>query len=335
MDRLRVALIGPGFIAQRHLEVLSREPGWSWSGSWGARPGQGGRGGPALRWTAVPRARRAARRRAPGGRLDLPAAGPAWRPRGGADRPRHPPHDREAARRRPRDAEHDRGGDPGEGAGRGRRLPLAGDGHAARGRRGHRRAAGPAAHGHWHDGLPGPRGGATRRGGGQMVEQATHLVDLSRRLLGEATVVAATRTATTTRTTRRWTCPTPHRHPPLRRRAGRRDHRDLHPRRDQRPGGPAVLRRAGDHDPPAGCPVRGLADQGRHGDRRVHRQPPVGRDRDPLRPDGQRPVPGRGPGVRRRRPDGDALPAVQPLRRRVADAPADVSIRDAGGGSAS
>ena len=27
MDRLRVALIGPGFIAQRHLEVLSTEPG--------------------------------------------------------------------------------------------------------------------------------------------------------------------------------------------------------------------------------------------------------------------------------------------------------------------
>ena len=26
MDRLRVALIGPGFIAQRHLEVLSTEP---------------------------------------------------------------------------------------------------------------------------------------------------------------------------------------------------------------------------------------------------------------------------------------------------------------------
>ena len=47
--------------------------------------------------------------------------------------------------------------------------------------------------GHWHDSLPGPawwRDGS--RGGGQMVEQATHLVDLSRRLLGEATVVAAT-----------------------------------------------------------------------------------------------------------------------------------------------
>jgi predicted dehydrogenase len=47
--------------------------------------------------------------------------------------------------------------------------------------------------GHWHDNLPGVswwRDLATS--GGQMVEQATHLVDLSRRLLGEGTVVAAT-----------------------------------------------------------------------------------------------------------------------------------------------
>jgi predicted dehydrogenase len=47
--------------------------------------------------------------------------------------------------------------------------------------------------GHWHDSLPGPAWWRDEsRGGGQMVEQATHLVDLSRRLLGEATVVAAT-----------------------------------------------------------------------------------------------------------------------------------------------
>ena len=47
--------------------------------------------------------------------------------------------------------------------------------------------------GHWHDNMPGVawwRDLAT--GGGQIVEQATHLVDLSRRLLGEGTVVAAT-----------------------------------------------------------------------------------------------------------------------------------------------
>lgn len=47
--------------------------------------------------------------------------------------------------------------------------------------------------GHWHDSLPGPAWWRDEsRGGGQMVEQATHLVDLSRRLLGEAMVVAAT-----------------------------------------------------------------------------------------------------------------------------------------------
>lgn len=47
--------------------------------------------------------------------------------------------------------------------------------------------------GHWHDSLPGPAWWRDEaRGGGQMVEQATHLVDVSRRLLGEATVVAAT-----------------------------------------------------------------------------------------------------------------------------------------------
>jgi predicted dehydrogenase len=47
--------------------------------------------------------------------------------------------------------------------------------------------------GHWHDSMPGvPWWRELARGGGQIVEQATHLVDLSRRLLGEGTVVAAT-----------------------------------------------------------------------------------------------------------------------------------------------
>ncbi|HEY4752612.1 MAG TPA: Gfo/Idh/MocA family oxidoreductase, partial [Candidatus Limnocylindrales bacterium] len=47
--------------------------------------------------------------------------------------------------------------------------------------------------GHWHDSLPGPAWWRdVSRGGGQIVEQATHLVDLSRRLLGEAGVIAAT-----------------------------------------------------------------------------------------------------------------------------------------------
>ena len=47
--------------------------------------------------------------------------------------------------------------------------------------------------GHWHGNLPGVawwHGQATS--GGQMVEQATHLVDLSRRLVGEASVIAST-----------------------------------------------------------------------------------------------------------------------------------------------
>ena len=38
MDRLRVALIGPGFIAQRHLEVLGSEPGRRAGGDLVAEP---------------------------------------------------------------------------------------------------------------------------------------------------------------------------------------------------------------------------------------------------------------------------------------------------------
>jgi predicted dehydrogenase len=47
--------------------------------------------------------------------------------------------------------------------------------------------------GHWHDAMPSAAWWRTEAtGGGQIVEQATHLVDLSRRLVGEATVIAAT-----------------------------------------------------------------------------------------------------------------------------------------------
>ncbi len=47
--------------------------------------------------------------------------------------------------------------------------------------------------GAWHDATPPPEWWRhPRRGGGQMVEQATHLVDLARLLVGEATVTAAT-----------------------------------------------------------------------------------------------------------------------------------------------
>ncbi len=46
--------------------------------------------------------------------------------------------------------------------------------------------------GAWHDALPPPLWWRqSNRGGGQMVEQATHLVDLARLLLGEASVVSA------------------------------------------------------------------------------------------------------------------------------------------------
>ena len=122
-----------------------RSPARSWSGSSGQRPGQadeaatrfGGR--PYHELGALLDAER------PRGRLGLPPAGPARRPRAGAAGPRHPPDGREAARGRPRDAGPDRGGHPRDGPRRRRRVPLAGDGHAARGRRGHRRAAGPAA----------------------------------------------------------------------------------------------------------------------------------------------------------------------------------------------
>jgi predicted dehydrogenase len=49
--------------------------------------------------------------------------------------------------------------------------------------------------GAWHDATPPPAWWRRQRtSGGQMVEQATHLVDLARHLLGEGTVVAATAT---------------------------------------------------------------------------------------------------------------------------------------------
>ena len=50
--------------------------------------------------------------------------------------------------------------------------------------------------GRWIDGTPGPDWwGRVGQGGGQVVEQATHLYDLARHLVGEASVVGATSTA--------------------------------------------------------------------------------------------------------------------------------------------
>ena len=155
-----------------------------------------------------------------------------------------------------------------------------------------------------------------------MVEQATHLVDLSRRLLGEATVVAATARP-----------PRPpgrpgderarhqHRDPPLRGRAGRRDHRDLHPRRDERQevrlfcdGLAITIRQQGvlyeDARTKAVTATDGFTGSrlwGVTGTRYV----PTGND----------PFLRRGPGVPRCRPARRPVAAVQPLRRRAADPP--------------
>src|SRR4051794_21461670 len=48
---------------------------------------------------------------------------------------------------------------------------------------------------HWQDGTPAPAWWLTEAvGGGQVIEQATHLYDLARSLVGEATVIGATST---------------------------------------------------------------------------------------------------------------------------------------------
>jgi myo-inositol 2-dehydrogenase/D-chiro-inositol 1-dehydrogenase len=192
VDRLRVALIGPGFIAQRHLEVLSTEPGVELVGIQ-AR-------------TEATAAAAAARF---GGRpyseldrmLDTERPDVAWvciTP------DQHGPLERSLIERgihlfteKPLAAD----AETPERIG----AALAASGLVA-GVAYHWRAMDTIAevadviasrpvkllNGHWHDELPGVdwwRDLAT--GGGQMVEQATHLVDLSRRLLGEGTVIAS------------------------------------------------------------------------------------------------------------------------------------------------
>ena len=192
MDRLRVALIGPGFIAQRHLEVLSRSPARSSSGSRRAacrRP----RGGGPVRRSPVRRPRADAGHGATGCRLGLRDA---RRARGAGARPSSSGASTCSSRSRsPRTSRRRCGSRGGRAAG-----VIAGvayhwramdtlteveDVIAARpGRPPERPLARQPA---------GPRLVARRAtSGGQVVEQATHLVDLSRRLLGEATVVAAT-----------------------------------------------------------------------------------------------------------------------------------------------
>jgi predicted dehydrogenase len=190
---LRVVVIGPGFIARRHLEVLSTEPGAELVGILARR--EGGADGAAARF---------------GGRpyhdlermLDAERPDAAWIC---LPPDQHGPLELALLERgihlfveKPLAADLE--------------TPLrVAEAIAARGV-----IAGVAYHwramdtlrevdeviaerpvrlltGHWHDSLPGPAWWRDeRRGGGQMVEQATHLVDLSRRLLGEASVIAAT-----------------------------------------------------------------------------------------------------------------------------------------------
>lgn len=190
---LRVAVIGPGFIARRHLEVLSTEPGVELVGVLARRAGAADEA--AARFGGRPYHEL-------GRMLDAERPDAAW-----VCLPPDQHGDLELALiergvhlfvEKPLAADLE--------------TPLRiGDAIAAAGV-----VAGVAYHwramdtlrevdeviaerpvrlltGHWHDSLPGPAWWRDeRRGGGQMVEQATHLVDLSRRLLGEATVLAAT-----------------------------------------------------------------------------------------------------------------------------------------------
>jgi len=190
---IRVAVIGPGFIARRHLEVLSSEPGVELVGIAGRRPGSadadaarfGGRPyheldrmldeeRPDAAWVCVPPDQHGSLELALVERgihlfVEKPLAADLETPHRIADAVR-------AAGVVAGAAYHWRAMDT---------LTEVEDVIAAN----------PVKllTGHWHDGLPGPAWWQDeRRGGGQMVEQATHLVDISRRLLGEATVVAAT-----------------------------------------------------------------------------------------------------------------------------------------------
>ena len=193
MDRLRVALIGPGFIAQRHLEVLSSEPGAELVG---------------IASRSLARAEAAARRF--GGRpyddiermLDAERPDAVWvcvtpdahgaLELGLIERGIHlfveKPLAADPETPERISAAVDAAGLIAGVAYHWRAMDTLGELEDVI-------ASRPVKllNGHWHDNLPGVawwRDLATS--GGQMVEQATHLVDLSRRLLGEATVVAAT-----------------------------------------------------------------------------------------------------------------------------------------------
>jgi myo-inositol 2-dehydrogenase / D-chiro-inositol 1-dehydrogenase len=196
--RLRVAMIGPGFIAQRHLEVLGAQPDVELVGVVASSHARAIEAAAAADGAA-------GRTRRFGGVAELLAAGPldaAWIC---VPPDRHGPIEEELIA---------------HGVHLFVEKPLAADEAtperiaarlAAAGLVGavgyHWRAMDTLAEvrdiiagnpvrlvtGAWHDSTPGPAWWRRQvSGGGQMVEQATHLVDLARFLLGDATVLAAT-----------------------------------------------------------------------------------------------------------------------------------------------
>jgi len=192
-ERLRVAIAGPGFIAQRHLEVLSTEPDVELVGVLGRRLDAaaiatqrfGGRPyddleamldreRPDAVWVCVPPGRHGALELALVERgihlfVEKPLAADL-------ETPVHVHAAIEAAGVIAGVAYHWRAMDTL------REVDQV-------------LATNPArlVTGRWHDSMPAVAWWRDQAAsGGQMVEQATHLIDLSRRLVGEATVIAAT-----------------------------------------------------------------------------------------------------------------------------------------------
>jgi predicted dehydrogenase len=190
---LRVALIGPGFIAQRHLEVLAALPDVELVGVLGRRPGQADAA--AARFGGRPYhdlGRMLEAERVDAAWICLPPDGHGDLELSLVERGVHLFVEKPLAADLETPLRIERAiADAGVVAAVGyhwRAMDTLTEVEDVIG-------ASPVrlVTGHWHDNLPGPAWWRDeRRGGGQMVEQATHLVDLSRRLVGEASVVAAT-----------------------------------------------------------------------------------------------------------------------------------------------